>query len=190
MDNQNSLPIAIVLVGPSGCGKSKYAEHLARTTGVKVISNDTVRATIAQEMGGKVTEKDFIDNPYLGEISDIRLHQEIVRATKAKENIVIDASNLRPEWRASMLQYFQSPYHKVATVFQAADTHELLLHSHMRDKERMKQNQPARNVTPEFIDYQKKNFVLPTVNEGFDEVNLLTKVAAVTRRSTQGQYLN
>ena len=120
----------------------------------------------------------------------MRLHQEIVRATRAKENIVIDATNLRPEWRAIMMYYFQSPYYKIASVFPPKDTHELLLRSNRRDKERQRKHLPARNVTPEFISYQKENFVLPTASEGFDEVNLLTKVPAVTRGSSRNQYLN
>jgi len=91
----------IMLVGVPGSGKSYDA---ARMEGAIVVSSDQMRIARGGDQTTHTRDRDFWD--------DVRA--EVVKHIQADEDVVLDATNVDPEWREFNVRFFLE--HKASEV--------------------------------------------------------------------------
>lgn len=140
-----------MMCGISGSGKSHYADKL-RQKGYEVFSSDELRKELYCD------ESDQTHNAKVFE----EFHKRIVRALKEDKKVVYDATNLSRRRRISFLNLISHiDCYKVITVIAAPI--ELCVE---RDAKR------SRSVGEKVIWKQVKNFVMPHLGEGWDEIRI------------------
>ena len=87
-----------LMVGIPASGKSSYARQLASTSNAKIISTDLIR------------EKIYGDVNYQGNWKDVEIELYKLMKKYIKKNIsfIIDATNTKKEYRASLLNFSDS----------------------------------------------------------------------------------
>jgi protein phosphatase len=102
-----SNPSLVLLIGPSGSGKSTFARRHFRNT--EVLSSDFCRALVSDDENDQTATHDAF------ELLHLILHKRLHR----RRTTVIDATNVHPMSRASLLAAAkQSDVPAVAIVFQ------------------------------------------------------------------------
>lgn len=142
-----------ILIGPAGCGKSTYAQRLLECNpGALHISSDTVRKQVTGD------ENDMTRDSYVWHL--VRTYFE--DALLAKRNIIFDATNYKPKSRKEFIRLAKRCGANVIAVdcFTGLDEAEV-----------KRRNKNRARVVPEFvIEKMCKEFVAPSVEEGFDSV--------------------
>jgi len=157
------MPNLYVLSGLPGSGKSTYAN--GTFTGQEVIiSSDNVIEALASQLDTTYSEifKDTI------EMATKCAEVQLALASYALEDIIVDRTNLSAKSRARVLNLVQKPseYKKIAIHF--ATPLELI-------KLRLqKRNHSGKVISNELLEDMQKRLEVPTVDEGFDEVKVIT----------------
>lgn len=138
----------VMLCGLPGSGKSTYAEQL-KEKGYIIHSSDAIR----EELG------DVNDQSKNEEVFRV-LHKRIKDDLRVGKNVCWDSTNLNRRRRISFLRELSKIkcYKKCVLI---ATPYEICLYQNFtRD----------RNVPPGVVDRMRKNFNMPCICEGFDEV--------------------
>lgn len=145
----------LMLMGISGSGKSTLAQAMATEWNYKVFSSDTLR----EELFGN--ENDQTHNSEVFE----ELHRRILKALDAGEDCIYDATNLNRKRRIKFLDKFKKYKGLKKGIVVIASPVEFCV---ARDAER------SRTVGRPVIERQVSQFQMPLVEEGWDDISVLT----------------
>jgi predicted kinase len=140
------MPQAVMMIGIPGSGKSTISSFYLNTH--FVISSDSIREKFF---------KDINDQTHNGDVFSI-LNDSVKFYVSNVHNIVIDATNIKKENRAKILDLIPSHYQKVAIVFINFD----------RAKEQNK-NRSLRVVPDDVMEKMISQFEMPDDTE-FDKI--------------------
>jgi len=161
----------VVLIGPSGAGKSSFARQYFKPT--EIISSDRCRGLVADDENDQNVTKDAFEI----------LHFIAAKRLRAGRLTVIDATNVKPEARKSLLE-LASEYHclPVAIVF---DLPETLCHE--RNQARTDRNFGSHVIRQQ---YQKMHRSLRGLGkEGFRKIFTLKSLAEVENVTLERERL-
>ncbi len=151
-------PYIVVLCGLPGSGKSTFRENF-RSDGVHLSTDDLVEE-VARWEG---TTYDQVWEREIKRVTEV-VNNNFRIALKHRDSIVWDQTNLTAKKRKKILSQVPKEYYKVAIFVQ--------VHEDIR-QERLK-NRPGK-VIPAHVDQSMRDsLVVPTTDEGFDEVLILT----------------
>ena len=163
VNNMTSLktkPIAYILCGVPGSGKSTWIENLAIRSGywpkATVISTDNHIETWARVSNQTYSE---VFDEYIKTAASLMIEDFNISKTFG-QNIIWDQTNVSVKTRAKKLQMLNG-YRKIAVVFKTPDVEEL---------QRRLDSRPGKHIPKHVMKSMIDNFVLPTVEEGFDEI--------------------
>lgn len=139
----------IMMCGIPGSGKTMYAEQLAKEKNYIVHSSDKIR----EELG------DINDQSKNVEVFET-LHKRFKNDLQNGESVVYDATNLNRKRRVAFLKELKNIPCKKICVLAAAPWEVCLAQNFARE----------RHVPEEVMIKMYKNFQMPSVYEGFDEV--------------------
>lgn len=149
------MPNCYILVGVPGSGKSTYLK--ANIIDVETVaSSDNTIETIAEEYGFTYSEafKDLI-----GFATKV-FEDDLGLAIDNDDDIAIDRTNLTPKVRKRFIDMFKKAgYTVTAVVFETPDEEEWKLRLNSR---------PGKHIPQDVLNSMVKNFVYPTLDEGFD----------------------
>jgi len=149
-------PSLVLLIGPSGAGKSTFAKRRFRPT--EILSSDHCRALVCDDENDQTATDDAFE----------LLHLILAKRLARHRNTVIDATNVQPSSRSSLLAIAaQWKMPAVATVFQL--TEDLCQN---RNRERAKRQVPREVITNQITALSESGSHLET--EGFAAVYRLT----------------
>lgn len=158
--NNKTKPIAYILCGVPGSGKSTWIKDFARGSGfwpkAAIISTDGHIENYAKLCDQTYSEvfDEYIKAATSHMIEDFNI-------TKAnKENLFWDQTNVSVKTRAKKLQMLNG-YRKIAVVFKTPSAEEL---------QRRLDSRPGKHIPKHVMKSMIDTFVIPTVEEGFDEV--------------------
>lgn len=153
------LPECIILVGLSGCGKSTFAKKLQGTEldknkkAYSILNGDEIR----EELTGDINNQEHNEEVFK------LLHRRIKDNLKAKNSIIIDATNLKLKNRRSYLNCIKKiPCVKKIYIFAVP-----------REICEENQNKRQRKVPKEIIKRQEMSFEIPFFEEGYDEIHIV-----------------
>jgi predicted kinase len=166
-----STKLVTILVGLPACGKSTYVQHAIgqiNLDGVTfVASSDDVIERIAKESGK--TYNEVFQESYSQAEAECRsgfhraLNEEVPR-------IIVDRTNMSAKSRTGWIQAAKSKGYTVsAVVFADPGT----CSNHMeavKEWSRRLASRPGKTIPHQIIDGMIKSFVMPTQEEGFDEI--------------------
>lgn len=140
----------VVLVGVPGAGKSTIGKKYAKEHNLAVVSSDELRKTIFGDVNNQEHNKLIFD--IINRIVDELLRNEI--------SVLVDATNTN--------KWSRKNYIKKSNFFDVKVS-ALVVHTSIETAKR--RNAMRDRVVPDFvIDRMFKNFEMPTVEEGFEEV--------------------
>ncbi len=148
----------IVMVGPSGCGKSTLSKKL-ESIGYEVFSSDEYRK---RHYGAEEIQT----NPkYIFE----RLYADAAHALAKGQNIVIDATNIKPADRTSMFDAILtiSQKNRSEIGFIAIDFSDVPLSECLENNKKRNRHVPEEVIAKQFLIYKQHPI---TENDGFDAV--------------------
>jgi predicted kinase len=164
-------PTVLILVGPPGCGKSTLIKELKFAYDddepVTVASTDDILEREAAKLGISYNEA--------FELLDFKVIDRECRETFAKGVnlhhvlVISDQTNMGVKSRAKKLELVRqskNKYQKIALVFDLPD--DVIL------KRLIEREKTGKAISPGVFFSMKKNFVMPTLAEGFDQVQVLT----------------
>ena len=138
----------VMLVGLPGSGKSSYAENLA-IEGYIIHSSDKIREELGDVNDQSKNEEVFVT-----------LHKRIKEALRNGKNVVYDATNLSRRRRVAFLNELKHiPCEKVCVLI-ATPYERCVVQNELRE----------RKVPLDIIDRMLKNFQVPCIYEGWDDV--------------------
>lgn len=159
------VPVITLLIGPPRSGKSTAVESILNNqpngTNIVVISRDQTLMDYWKEISElDLSYQDVFKNLTDDDQKEInkRIQNQFQTATKAKENIIIDMTNMSKKTRKKWLL---KNYYKKAIVF--IESRSCLL----------SRNTPEKFIQPVVIDSMLERFVYPMYDE-FDEIEQLT----------------
>lgn len=142
----------IMLIGIPGSGKTTHSVELSKKYNAKVISSDKVRQTFAG-----IEEKDVFPTVY-------RL---CIEELKNGGNVILDATHITPKVRKrtfDALDQYDVEYDKIAIYFDTP-VDVCIKRVEIRNKD------PKELFLPlEVIESYGKNIIMPTKEEGFEEI--------------------
>ena len=151
----------VILIGPSGAGKSTFAHKHFRPT--EILSSDFFRGMVSDDENNQAVSKDAFEV----------LHFVAAKRLAAGKLTVIDATNVQPEARKSLLalgrKYHCSPVALVLNLPEAL--------CRQRDQER-----PNRNVGPSIVhlhSQQLQNSLPSLEQEGFRYIYILNSAEEI-----------
>lgn len=155
-------PQLILLCGLPGSGKSTFSfnNHLNENT--TILSTD-----VHIEMSASCLKKTYneVFKDYIKEAENL-LEEKLKIAISNKHNVIWDQTNLTHKSRQRKLQHFPRFYIKKAVVFI------------IDDKTLFKRNEERKSYgrdLPEYVLNNMRNiFSIPTIEEGFDEVQIIS----------------
>lgn len=144
-------PNFIMLIGPAGCGKSTLADSFWSSDKYEIVSSDEIR----EELYGDAAIQ---RNPR--EVFEI-MHSRTIKYLEEGTHVVYDATNLTYKNRKSILDKVKPLANCIAMV--VATPLDTIL----------EQNRSRERVVPEdVIMRQLQQFEMPTLNEGFNMVQI------------------
>ena len=157
-----SRPFAIMLIGLPGCGKSTYvkkAQAVLDGLGVTytIVSSDDYIQAIA-DASGKTYNEVFRDNV---KDAERNVNATLQQAIKTDSSVIWDQTNLSAKIRSGRIKQFPKHYYKLAVVVRCnvdAEWNKRLT------------SRPGKIIPPNVLESMSKNFELPTLEEGFDEI--------------------
>jgi protein phosphatase len=151
----------VMLVGPSGCGKSSFARQHFKPT--EVISSDYCRGLVADDENDQAATKDAFEV----------LHFIASKRLAAGKLVVVDATNVRPEARKSLVDLARM--HHTIPVAIVLNMPQTLCHER-------NQNRPDRQFGKHVIGNQSEQLRRSLKNlrrEGISQVYILNSVEEV-----------
>lgn len=157
------MPIVWILVGVPGSGKSTWIQNnFYGQKRIVVASTDKYVERFARERGTTYSE---VFNQVMPDALKLML-QDVQRAVNKNSNLVWDQTSTTKFSRLKKLRMIPSHYEKVAVVFPTPDSHEL---------QRRLNNRPGKIIPPEVLSEMQENFVMPSLDEGFDRIIVVDK---------------
>lgn len=157
MDNIKQ-PVCYILVGVPGSGKSTWIANQPFDWNKTVIaSTDNYIERQAKEQGK--TYNDVFKAEMPGAIK--HMANTVADAVKQKLDIVWDQTSTTVAARAKKLRMLTPDYKKIAIVFNTPEA---------KEHDRRLASRPGKAIPDQVMSGMKKNFVMPTREEGFDEV--------------------
>ncbi len=153
-------PFVIILVGPPMSGKSTWVK--ANFPDTEVISRDE----ILMEVYGSRNYSEAFKNVDQKKV-DKTLRDRMTEYGKEGRNVLVDMTNLSPKTRKANLAYFDKDYYKAAVAFPILSMEEYKRRNDYRNETENKYI--PDNVLRSMI----SNYVVPTLDEGFDEIIVL-----------------
>jgi len=151
-------PVCYILVGVPGSGKSTWIANQPFDWNKTVVaSTDNYVELQAKEQGKtyndvfKSVMPDAVDH----------MANTVVDAVKQKLDIVWDQTSTTVATRVKKLRMLTPDYKKIAVVFNTPEA---------KEHDRRLANRPGKSIPTHVISSMKKNFIMPTREEGFDEV--------------------
>jgi predicted kinase len=150
-------PFVIILIGPPLSGKSTWIRE--NYANVNVISRDEI---VMEVYGSRNYTEAFqkVNHKEVDRILDKRLKE----ANLAKENVIIDMTNMTSKRRKQNLNYFSDDFYKLAVIFPILKDEEYEKRNNKRIKEENK-DLPMHVIKSMISSYQPIKD-----NEGFDKV--------------------
>lgn len=151
-----------MMVGLPGVGKSTYiseilASHPKET--FVILSTDDLIEQFAREAGQTYGEA---VRTYFNKAESL-MQKNLVKAIADKNSIIWDQTNTTKKSRAKKLVKIPKGYKKVALYIPAPD----------KDEHDRRLNRPEKMIPKFIVESLKKGLVIPTVEEGFDQVILI-----------------
>lgn len=153
-------PYILMLVGPPMSGKSFFVKKYFPDT--EVISRDE----ILMEVYGSRNYSEAFKNVDQKKV-DKTLRDRMTEYAKEGRNVLVDMTNLSPKTRKANLAYFGKDYYKTAVAFPILPMEEYKRRNDYRNETENKYI--PDNVLRSMI----SNYVVPTLDEGFDEIIVL-----------------
>lgn len=150
-------PFVIVLVGPPMSGKSTWIKENYPDT--EVISRDE----ILMEVYGSRNYGEAYKNADQNKVDKV-LKTRIAEYAKEGRNVILDMTNLSKKVRKRNLANYGKKYTKIAVAFPVLPMEEYKRRNEIRKVEENK------NIPRFVLTNMIKIYVLPTLDEGFDEV--------------------
>lgn len=149
-------PKLYVLVGVPGSGKSTWINNQEWATKCVVISTDDLVDAHAATIGQTYSDvfKDYM--PTAVQL----MTDQVIAARKKKADIIWDQTSVSVGSRKKKLRMLPN-YYKIAVVFPTPDATEL---------QRRLDSRPGKNIPKQVSNSMAASFVMPTEEEGFDEV--------------------
>lgn len=151
-------PYIIVLCGLPGSGKSTFRE-MFRSDGVHLSTDDLVEE-VAKWEG---TTYDQVWEREIKRVTQV-VQENFRNALKHGDSIVWDQTNLTVKKRKAILSQVPEKYYKVAIFIQ--------VHEDIRQQRLV--NRPGKVIPPHVDKSMLDSLTVPTKDEGFDEVLVLT----------------
>lgn len=150
-----STPEAIFLVGIPTSGKSTFSNNPDYKDYVRVSSDDILQE-IAKE------RKQSYNTVFKGNIrfAQIAMMKVLQKAIKENKSIIWDQTNLTKKQRKEKLSQIP-PHYKRTAVYFIVDLKTALTRNTQR---------PGKVIPPEVLERMIKEYELPTIEEGFNEV--------------------
>jgi len=150
-------PVLVMLCGAPTSGKTTYTiKHEFDKSDYVLISSDYWIEHAARTLSS--TYDNVFDSQIKWAIQQMEYFLGI--ATSSNMNILWDQTNLTPKTRKQKLTKIPKHYKKVAVYFQS--TQEELM---IRNQQRI-----GKIIPPHILLNMNKSFVIPSIEEGFDEV--------------------
>jgi predicted kinase len=151
------MPTAYILIGVPGSGKSTWiANQMFNWNKTVVASTDGYVERQAKEQG-----KTYND-VFTASMPDAVKHmaKTVVDAREQGLDIVWDQTSTTINTRAKKIRMLPN-YKKIAVVFPTPEEKELM---------RRLNSRPGKNIPAHVMQQMKRDFTLPTKDEGFDEI--------------------
>lgn len=150
-------PNAYILVGIPGAGKSTWLAQQEWAKNCVVISSDNLIEDYAASVNKTYNDvfKQRIN------IATNEMFANAMDARDAGRDIIWDQTSVNVASRKKKLNMLGSKYRKIAVVFATPETNEL---------KRRLNSRPGKSIPFSVIESMLRNFQMPDVNEGFDEV--------------------
>lgn len=150
----------MLLSGVPMSGKSTWLKE--NYPDVMVISRDDILLKVAgtDDYGKAYYETD-------GKLVDKKLTEKLILANSLQENVIIDMTQVSVKSRRKNLGYFSDDFYKVSVVFPVLKAQEYKFRNEFR---RVNEN---KFIPPKVLSSMIESFVVPTEDEGFDEIILL-----------------
>jgi predicted kinase len=153
-------PYILILVGTPLSGKTTFIRKYFPDT--EVISRDE----ILMEVYGSRNYNEAFKNVDQKKV-DKTLRDRMTEYGKEGRNVLVDMTNLSPKTRKANLAYFGKDYYKVVVAFPILPMEEYQRRNDYRNETENKYI--PDNVLRSMI----SNYVIPTLDEGFNEVTIL-----------------
>jgi protein phosphatase len=156
---QLAEPCLVLLMGPSGAGKSTFAKRHFNAT--EILSSDFCRALVSDDENDQTATGDAFE----------LLHLILSMRLKRKRTTVVDATNVQPVSRATLMALAkQSGLPSVAIVFLLPEEV-----CQARNRQRLQRRVPAEIIQRQFATLAAGSGSLGA--EGFDAIYTLTSEA-------------
>ncbi|WNL50708.1 polynucleotide kinase [Ruegeria phage RpAliso] len=150
-----SKPTFVMLVGLPGSGKSTYRNNADFGTFVHLSTDDLIEE-YARDMGWSYT----FAFPERIAVATAQVKQEFRDAVKARQDIIVDQTNLGVKKRRSLLSQLPKDYKKICIYFEVSDVVLRL----------RQQARPGKTIPTHALHDMASRYVRPTLDEGFDLV--------------------
>lgn len=152
------MPVAYILVGVPGSGKSTWIANQSFDWNRTVVASTDNYVERQAKQQGKTYSDVFKD--VMPDAVD-HMAKTVVDAVEKGLDIVWDQTSITVATRKKKLRMLPNNYRKIAVVFPTPEEAELL---------RRLGSRPGKTIPPEVIEKMKKDFVMPSTKEGFDEI--------------------
>ena len=154
-------PIAYILVGVPGSGKSTWINNQMFDWNNTVVASTDNHVDQEARRQGK-TYNDVWQSTMPAAVQ--HMAQTVRDAVRDGLNIVWDQTSTAVPARAKKLRMLPRNYRKIAVVFPTPDDKELA---------RRLANRPGKNIPDSVMKQMISGFVMPTKEEGFDEIRVI-----------------
>ena len=149
------MPIFYMLTGVVASGKSTWCAN--SDIDAEYVSSDFWIDKYAASIGQTYSE---VFDSYIKTATQY-MHESVQDAVKHNRNIIWDQTNLTPKSRKSKLAMIPDHYEKIAVAFPVPEMVEL---------SRRLESRPGKHIPVHVVESMINNYVLPTLEEGFDQV--------------------
>lgn len=150
------MPKLYVLVGVPASGKSTWVTNQIWAKDCKLVSTDIHVEQYAKSVGKTYTE---VFKDYMPTAIELMM-TDVISARKECKDIIWDQTSTNLASRARKFHSLPE-YYKIAVVFPTPVKSVL---------EARLASRPGKIVPPEVVADMQQNFVMPTLEEGFDEI--------------------
>lgn len=153
---ENRILKLYMMIGIPGSGKSTWIKNQDWNTNTVLISSDKLIDEYAISVNKTYNE---VFDEYVG-IATSKIFELANNAKKDGKDVVWDQTNVSVKSRKKKLDLFPD-YHKIAVYFNTPDDNEL---------EKRLKSRPGKHISQRVIYQMKDSLVIPTIDEGFDEI--------------------